>query len=807
MPNGSLTQPAELAQHSAGGKLLSAERLAPVGLLLVLFLMAAISLSVEQHVRSVTSQTTVDIQLSERFEEARNAVILEESLERKYRLEPSTSVRKKFQETAATFGQVTREIASLGQQADRAMSIDLLARQDAYLLAIRRMFAAVDAGDSTQVLKIDEQEVDPLFEVIESRVFTAADAHRLAAHEGIAKMRRTHDGGLIAVIAGIVLSCALVALLWKVLRSYAHKVRTQSLQQLEASKLNERRTRALIENSNDVFIICDQDSRVRFASHALHAHWGYQPGALIGEPLASLIYPDDGPKLEQAWRALVHQNSSSQSLEIRARRADGTVRVSQMALQDLSLDPAIGGLVVTLHDFTERRALEHELTHQAFHDALTGLPNRSLFQDRVERSLARTKRNGRYIGLLFVDLDNFKAVNDGMGHAAGDQLLIQVAERLTSCVRPGDTIARLGGDEFTVLLEDLDESAVAVNIADRILHSLAEPMTIFDRLVYVGCSIGVVAQRAQGQTHDDLLREADLALHKAKLEGRGRFALFEPELRAAAVEHLALERDLRSAIRLGHMSVVYQPIVSLADGSVVEVEALMRWNNPERGAISPATFIPLAEKSGYIVELGLWGLEQACLSINALNENTDGRVLVLSVNLSPRQFQSPTLLQDIDRILAVTGFDPAHLKLEITEGVVVKEFQHSVATLSALRQRGIKIAMDDFGTGYSSLSYLKKLPLDVLKIDRSFVRGVSENAQDAALVETILSLARTLGLSATAEGIETEAQASKLRSLNCQQGQGFLFFRPMSLDQLHDAIRLSDGSHVAGTQSVFTRDT
>ena len=377
-----------------------------------------------------------------------------------------------------------------------------------------------------------------------------------------------------------------------------------------------------------------------------------------------------------------------------------------------------------------------------------------------------------------------------MGHASGDQLLRQVAERLGTCIRPGDTLARLGGDEFTILLEDIDEPSVAVSIADRALGSLADPMTVLDRVVYIGCSVGIVVRRAESESQDDLLRDADLALYKAKAEGRGRFALFEPGLRAAAVDHLALERDLRSAIRLGQIQLVYQPIILLEDGAMVEVEALMRWTHGEQGQISPAIFIPLAEKSGYIVELGLWGLEQACQTVGALHESlSDTMRIRLSVNLSPRQFQSPSLLMDIDRILGVTGFDSSCLTLEITEGVLMREFDQSVVVLNALKQRGIKVAVDDFGTGYSSLSYLKRLPVDVLKIDRSFVRGLCDSVEDAALVEAVLALARTLGLYVTAEGVETEAQASKLRDMRCEQGQEFHFSRPIAAENLLAAIQ------------------
>jgi diguanylate cyclase (GGDEF)-like protein len=416
----------------------------------------------------------------------------------------------------------------------------------------------------------------------------------------------------------------------------------------------------------------------------------------------------------------------------------------------------------------------------AFTDTLTGLPNRALLRDRLTHALARADRQRGLLAVLFLDLDRFKVVNDSLGHASGDALLVEVASRINACLRAGDTAARLGGDEFTVLLEDVLDEDQAVEVAERIAEALRLPVMVEGREVFVSASIGIALNTPRGIGPDGVLRNADLALYRAKADGRARHAVFDPSMEMRALERLEVETDLRHALDRDELRVYFQPVVDLDTGTVNELEALVRWERPGYGIVSPMAFIPIAEETGLIVPIGQWVLEEACRWAQRWQSfSAPHKPLIVSVNLSARQFQHPELLTDIKRALNQTGLNPRHLKLEITESVVMQDAPATIETLQALKAIGIRVAIDDFGTGYSSLSYLKRLPVDTLKIDRSFVNGLGDNAQDTAIVDSVLALARTLELSVTGEGVETQAQARHLRRLGCDRGQGFLYARPL----------------------------
>jgi diguanylate cyclase (GGDEF)-like protein len=455
--------------------------------------------------------------------------------------------------------------------------------------------------------------------------------------------------------------------------------------------------------------------------------------------------------------------------------------------------PAVEGIVATCRDITQRKAFERELSRLAFSDTLTGLPNRALLLDRLTHALARADRQMRRVAVLFLDLDRFKVVNDSLGHASGDGLLVEVANRLGACLRTGDTAARLGGDEFTVLLEDVVDERQALEVAERIADALRLPILLDGREVFVSASIGIALSSPNRSEADGLLRNADLALYRAKADGRARYAIFDPSMEARALERLEVETDLRHALDRDELRVYFQPVVDLGTGFVNEVEALVRWERPGFGIVSPTAFIPIAEETGLIVQIGQWVLEEACRWAQRWQSfSAHQQPLVVSVNLSARQFQHPDLLADIERALQETGLDPRLLKLEITESVVMQDAQATIETLQSLKAIGIRVAIDDFGTGYSSLSYLKRLPVDTLKIDRSFVNGLGNDAQDTAIVDSVVALARTLQLSVTGEGVETAAQARHLKQLGCQRGQGFLFARPLppeDLERLLDEAR------------------
>ncbi len=435
------------------------------------------------------------------------------------------------------------------------------------------------------------------------------------------------------------------------------------------------------------------------------------------------------------------------------------------------------------------RRQQQTLSHHAFHDGLTDLPNRALFLDRVGHALARRAHNP--VAILFLNVDGLKLVNDSLGHVAGDRVLLAVAKRLVACVAPGDTVARLGNDEFSILLEDVRDAAAAAVCAKNILDALRAPMVVADRELFPTASIGIALSTAETGSPEGLLREADTAMSRTKVRGKDGFEVFNASMASHAAERLALETDLRRALERGEFSLHYQPILSLRDGQVLEVEALVRWNHPERGLVPPDMFIPVAEETGLIIALGQWVLEQACRQAAVWRVELGDRAPIMGVNLSARQFQQPELLTAIGRALRAARLDPSALKLEITESVLMADAQSTVETLQSLKTLGIGLAIDDFGTGYSSLAYLKLFPVDTLKVDRSFVDGLGEDPQDTAIVHSVVALAKALGLSVTGEGIETDKQRQLLRDLDCERGQGYLFARPCPAADLEPLLRAS----------------
>lgn len=456
---------------------------------------------------------------------------------------------------------------------------------------------------------------------------------------------------------------------------------------------------------------------------------------------------------------------------------------------------------LALNDAQTRQVMNQALddaVHQALHDPLTGLPNRALFLDRLTQSLAHAQREGGRVAVFFIDLDDFKLINDSSGHATGDELLKAIAERITGCFRTGDTVARFGGDEFAVVVGGVPEIADVEAAAGRLLAVLSAPLALGEELVSATASIGVVV--SQGEQHaGELLLNADVAMYHAKALGKGRWSLFRPEMHTSLLERVEIEAALRHAVENDLLDLVYQPIIELRSGTTVGVEALLRWMHPTRGPVAPAEFISIAEETGLIIDIGQWVLDRACRDTRGWRTpGRTGKPLSLTVNVSARQTQDAALVRHLRRVLDRHAFHPSRLTLEITESVLIDSTEAAVQRLGALKDLGVRLALDDFGTGYSSLSYLQRFPIDVVKIDKSFVDGLVTDAGDAKLVEAIVNLSQALALQTVAEGVETDEQRARLVELGCILAQGFLFARPLAAPDLARYLAAEDARAAGG---------
>ena len=552
-----------------------------------------------------------------------------------------------------------------------------------------------------------------------------------------------------------------------------------------AEARSEHRTGALIRESQDVIAIIGADRRATYVSPAIERVLGWPQEVAVGLPLETLVYPEDRAMvIEYFNQAVATGHAGPMTYEMRVTTADGTGALMEIVAVNRLHDPDIGGFVLTGRDITERRRLEDEVVYQAFHDALTGLANRRLLLDHVTLAINNRRVDGASsAAVVLIDLDDFKAVNERLGHAAGDDLLLAVAERLTRCVRPGDTVARLGGDEFALLLLDADRDSLA-DVATRLLEILGLPLRAGSTEIPMSASIGIRMLR-RNDTAQLAVRDADIAMYSAKTNGKHQYAIFDTEMGAQTERRLALMADLRGAWRRGEISVAFQPIVELADGNLRGAEALMRWTHPLYGAVPPSEFIALAEETGTIRGLGLEVLREAAHQ-TARWRAASAPAFYISVNVSPVQLETG-FVAAVDEILAATGLEPRALVLEVTETVLLTDFDASVQILEALRTRGIRIAIDDFGTGYSSLSYAQQLPVDLVKIDRSFTADLGTAGR--SMVPAVMNLAATLGATVVAEGVETEEQAAELLGLDCGLGQGHLYAPALPEATFRDLVR------------------
>jgi diguanylate cyclase (GGDEF)-like protein/PAS domain S-box-containing protein len=563
-------------------------------------------------------------------------------------------------------------------------------------------------------------------------------------------------------------------------------------QDVTAMRLAEERFRSLFETAPYARVIVDATGEIELVNSPTERLFGYTREELIGKHVEELM-PSTAAALRPWYRELIDRapsaSAKSGEFDLHAYRKDGSEFPVEISLTPLITEE--GTLVsATVEDITERKLAADALTHQASHDALTGLPNRTLFLDRLEHALGRANRSKRKLAVVFLDLDDFKLVNDTRGHEVGDLLLVALTPKLSAALRPGDTIARFGGDEFVVLCEDLSAESDAICIANRISDACSTPIVIGGHEHVVTVSAGIfMVDNPETATASGVLRDADAAMYRAKADGKGRVELFDDGMRARLLERIAIESSLRSALERGELRLFYQPVLSLEDCSIVAAEALLRWQHPQRGLLAPSEFIPIAESSGLIVQIGEWVLEEACRQAAAWRDAAPGVDPVhVSVNLAPRQLAHSDIAASVARILRTTGLEASLLEVEITESMLLEDAEGRARALGQLKALGVHLVLDDFGTGHSSLSDLKRLAIDTLKIDRSFVDGLGRDSEDSAIVSAVLSMASALDLGVIAEGVETRSQLSRLREHGCEFAQGFLFSAPATAAEVADLL-------------------
>lgn len=671
----------------------------------------------------------------------------------------------------------------------------LLAAVKETLATADRTLAALSPASSSVELRLASAELWRDFTETELRIKRLYDSseavyfgtQRTALDAGRQSQRVLVGAGILTALLGLVLVLSIRRTASADLRSAYAGLLSETADRTQAEhalRQSERRFRALVHKASDVISVLDAGAVVRYQSPAVQTALGLAPDEVIGRSLLDLVHADELAAARTLFDASLRQSGQPQTAAI-SLQCGTTARLFEMTMTNLLDDPDVTGIIVNYRDITDRVTLEQQLTHLAYHDALTGLPNRTAFHDRLAVAATRDVD----VAVLFIDLDHFKLVNDSLGHSAGDVLLCQVAHRLASCLRSGDLLARLGGDEFTVVTQGEPRLPDVCLLAQRILKALDAPFLVEGQPLFVDASIGVATARAGRVIAEDLVCNADAAMYEAKERGRGRVEIYEEGQHDRIVHRLALHTALRGALATGELTLHYQPIVDIRTGETRAFEALARWHPPGGDSVPPDVFIPIAEETGLIKPLGQWVLREACQQLVAWQRaGLVGDDVRMNVNLSAIQFRDPQLLSDIAGTLAETGLGPSLLTVELTETAILADRAAANETLVALRALGVNVALDDFGIGYSSLSCLAELPIDTLKIDRSFVAGLTIGSRSYAIVEAIVRLAQSLGMQSTAEGVENAEQARLLATMGCSHAQGYLFARPVAPAEITAAL-------------------
>jgi diguanylate cyclase (GGDEF)-like protein len=757
--------------------------LASFGLAGVLIVLAIIALWGELSTNRAASVAKRFSELSDAFEQARFAIAAEESLNRKYRLQPDADVLARHRDAAASLLAALDRARAVGEPADIVLIGDVLVIHKGYLLAIDHMFAAVDAGDQTRANDIDRTEVDPRFDTMEAPIFAASDAHHAEAVQRLNELAYVQTSVMAVTILVFAVGTGFVILFEFI--SLAQRRRVDAVETHERISIlrSEDRFRALaskeyerfnaaVNNMPLGFCMVDDKQRLVVTNKRYAEIYRLPPEMVLpGKPLqTSLEYraaeghfgDDIGPDFVQ--QRLAAARATEPWHVTRITRDGRTISVVHQPL-------AGGGSLSTHEDITARRRADAQIAHMAHYDALTDLPNRVLFREHLVKALENVDR-GKF-AVLCIDLDRFKEVNDTLGHSAGDALLRAVADRLQASARSADLVARLGGDEFAIVQARAEQPFSATALATRLIAEIAKPFEIDGNQVVIGACVGISIAPNDGDEPDKLLKSADMALYRAKSDGRDSYRFFEPDMDAKMQLRRKMEIDLRRALTHGEFEVYYQPLITLETEKISGFEALLRWHHPERGMVPPLEFIPVAEEIGLIGQIGAWVLRRACLEAATWPDD-----IHIAVNFSPAQFKHRTIVLDVIAALGASGLPAHRLEVEITEAVLLQDTKSNVDILDELRNLGVQISIDDFGTGYSSLAYFQKFPFDKIKIDRSFVSDL-RRPQSIAIIRAVMGLGNSLGMKTTAEGVETEEQLQTLREEGCTEVQGYLFSRPV----------------------------